>query len=324
MGEKAPSWPVVLVTTMRLWLERHKLAKGNRRRTLLGLAVLVAAGLAVTLAVVLLVQPGSNRATADQGKSTGAAKTQSGAAQAPGAATLQAATLARDQAAGWIAQQVSSAAIVSCDPATCLVLQARGVPAAQLLVLLLASADPLGSDVIVATPALRSQFGDRLVTVYAPEMLASFGSGDTRVDVRAIAPDGAQAYQAAVVADRAERIAAGGQLLRNNQVSVPAAARAALTSGDVDPRLLVMLAAAAQLKERLTLVAFGDPSPGAPDVPLRSAEISVAQPANLVSFLRAQRTPYLPAHTQVIQLAGGQNAVNIEYGAPGPLGLGGK
>jgi len=56
---------------------------------------------------------------------------------------------------------------------------------------------------------------------------------------------------------------------------------------------------------------------------LRSAEISAAKPANLLSFLHAQRTPYLPAHAQVIQLAGGQNAVTIEYGAPGPLGLGG-
>ena len=51
--------------------------------------------------------------------------------------------------------------------------------------------DPLGSAVIVATAAVRSLFGSRLTTVYAPTVIASFGSGSARIDVRAYAAGGA-------------------------------------------------------------------------------------------------------------------------------------
>ena len=124
--------------------------------------------------------------------------------------SLQAAAATRTTAARWIAGQVSASAIVACDPAMCSALQASGVAAGRLLALGTSASDPLGSDLVVATPALRSQFGARLASVYAPAVIASFGSGPARIDIRAVAADGTAAYDAAAAADRSARIAAGG------------------------------------------------------------------------------------------------------------------
>ena len=99
------------------------------------------------------------------------------------------------EAANWIAGQVAASAIVACDPAMCAALHADGLPATRLLVLGTATADPLGSDVVVATLAVRNQFGTRLQSVYAPVVIASFGTGAGRIDIRAIAPDGTAAYR---------------------------------------------------------------------------------------------------------------------------------
>ena len=136
-----------------------------------------------------------------------------------------AAVAIRYRAAAWVASQVSGDAIVACDPAMCAALLARGVTAGNLLVLGSAASDPLGSDVVMATAAVRSQFGARLVGVYAPEVIASFGSGELRIDVRAVAPDGAAAFQHALAADLAARRAAGGQLLRNSRIGTSPGAR---------------------------------------------------------------------------------------------------
>jgi hypothetical protein len=326
-----PSWPAVVMTTLRLWLDR----RGRRigRRGAVSLTVLLIAGLVTALCVVLVVRPGPTSAsvrtlppgrTATPGKTDPPAKP----VQHPTPAELQAEAALRSQAAAWIAQQVSPAAIVSCDPAMCSALQAHGVPSSQLLVLVLADADPLGSDVVVATSVVRSQFGTRLVTVYAPEVIASFGSGAERIDVRAIAPAGAAAYQSALASDSTARTAAGGQLLRNKRITASPGAKAMLNAGDVDPRLLVTLAGLAATQQ-VSLVSFGDPSPGAAAVPLREAEIQVATSAEqrtALSFLRAQQALYLPAFVKTVHTksSGDHFTIDIEYDAPGPLGLGGE
>jgi hypothetical protein len=197
-----------------------------------------------------------------------------------------------------------------------------------VLVLRPSAPDPLGADVVVATPAVRSQFGARLAAVYAPAVIASFGSGNLRIDIRGVAPDGATAYRSALAADVAARRVAGSQLASNPAVSAPAAARAELTGGRVDPRLLITLAALAAA-EPVRIVAFGGSGPGASrGVPLRSAEVvpaSAASPAasaadRIVAFLRAQRPPFTPARAAIIRHAG-LRVVGIEFAAPSPLGL---
>jgi hypothetical protein len=143
-----------------------------------------------------------------------------------------------------------------------------------------------------------------------------------------VAADGTAAYDSALAADRTARIAAGGQLIGNHRIAMTAAAQAELRAGQVDPRLLAMLAALAA-QQPLRIIAFGDPAPGAgPAVPLRSVELAPAKAGanagtnaatrlrTMLSFLQAQQQPYLPTTALVHQ-----STLNVEYAAPSPLGL---
>ncbi len=237
---------------------------------------------------------------------------------AAASAAMQAAQV-RDQAAAWVASQVSSGAILACDPAMCSALVAHGIPSGNLLVLGPGAGDPLGSAIVLATPAVRATFGIRLASVYAPEILASFGTGAARIDVRLVAPDGSAAYAKALAADRRARQLAAAQLLRNPRVTLTTQARAELVAGRVDARLLITLATLAA-SEPLQIVGFSDAGPGASlYLPLRAVELRPAAgtSARALAFVRAQRPPYLAAHAA---LAPG-DALTIEFAAPSPLGL---
>ncbi|MGH3238515.1 MAG: hypothetical protein ACRDOH_35715, partial [Streptosporangiaceae bacterium] len=177
---------------------------------------------------------------------------------ANGTSSTDAAAAARSQVATWIASQVSGNAIIACYPGMCAALQAQGVMAGRLMPLRTAAASPLGAGVMVTSPAVRSQLADE----YAPALIASFGSGDTRIDVRATEPGGAAAYQAARRADLAARISAGSQLLRNPRIQFTAPEATQLQAGEVDSRLLATLAALAS-QHSFWVTAFGDTSPGA-------------------------------------------------------------
>ena len=181
------------------------------------------------------------------------------------AAETEAVATARQQAAAWVAGQISRSAIVACDPAMCADLQRHGFPAGDLLMLGPGAPDPLGSDVVVATAAVRSQFGGRLAGVYAPLMLAAFGTGGAAIEVRAIAPDGVAAFRDALAGELAARQQAGAELLRNPGISAPAAAGRQLSDGMVDSRLLITLAALAGLRSAtqppIRIISFGGPAP---------------------------------------------------------------
>jgi hypothetical protein len=324
MPQPEPSWPTVIATTVRLWLHRHPVA--GLKVTGWRLLALVACVVVAVSAAIAAIAVGSST-TGTTTLSVRASSQAAPSSQIP--ASLQAATAARTSAAQWIAAQVGPDAIVACDPAMCAALQASGVGAGRLLVLGTSASDPLGSDLVVATPALRNQFGARLASVYAPVVIASFGSGAARIDIRAVAADGTAAYDSALAADRGARIAAGGQLIHNRHITMPAAAQAVLRAGQVDPRLLAMLAALAA-QQPLQILAFGDPSPGASaGIPLRSVEMAPAKTGaktaaktaarlrTMLSFLQAQQVPYLPMRAVLV----GQSALSVEYAAPSPLGL---
>jgi hypothetical protein len=309
-----PSWPTVVGNTVRLWVARHHPRRAGRQRLVLLVSALVAMalGAGVTLAFTQRDQALSASRSAGHGQSSGA---------------LQTAAVDRHQAATWIAAQVASSVVVSCDPEMCNELQNAGFPVGQLMELQPSAPDPLGSLLVVATPVIRSQFGTRLASVYAPLVIASFGSGAERVDVRYVAPDGSAAFESQLAADRNNRITAGDQLLTNTRVQASASARQALQAGQVDPRLLVTLSALAHLMP-LHLVTFDDPSPGVnSDVPLRGAEIGASAPAGLsamVTFLNAQQSQFAPAVARITRTANGQSVVTVRYDAPGPMGLGGS
>jgi len=311
---------------------RHTRAWPSRRlATMAAVVALVAAA----AGVVVVSRPGPSMAgagTGAQGRVSQAGQARAGHALARPALVLGDAAAVRTRAAAWVASQVSRDAIVACDPAMCSALLAQGITSGNLLELGPATPDPLGSDVVVATAAVRSQFGGRLASVYAPGILASFGSGSLRIDVRAVAPDGAAAYQAALAGDLAARRAVGRELLGNPHLRVSPAAGAALRAGQVDSRLLTtlaVLAAATPASTGLVQVsAFGDSGPGASaGMPLRSAQITVPSRASLgrlramIAFVRAQRPPYLPARALITPGAGGSPVLSIGFSAPSPAGL---
>jgi hypothetical protein len=218
---------------------------------------------------------------------------------------------------------------VACDPLMCSALEAQGVLAAKLLILRTGMTSPLGAQVVVVTPVVRSQFGGRLDSVYAPSVIADFGSGPDQVSVQVMAQDGPTAYLTALRQDVVARKTAGTQLLANNRIRASAEALAQLAAGTVDSRLLIMLPALAVVHP-IQILAFGHPAPGAsPGVPLCSADLSGSGRAAamtdaryvswLTSFVRAQLFPF-EGSISVLQ-EGGQPVVRVVFAQPSPLGL---
>jgi hypothetical protein len=202
---------------------------------------------------------------------------------------------------------------------------AQGVTAGRLLPLRPGTANPVGASVLVTSTSIRSQLTDE----YAPALIASFGSGDTRIEVRAAAPGGAAAYESALRADLAARRSAGSQLLRNWRIQFTARDATQIRAGEVDSRLLATLAALAS-QYPLRVIAFGDASPGAQvlfrEVTITSGSSSssrdgAARLAGALAMVRAQNPPYQPAHVTIVHSAIAPVGLSIEFAAPSPLGL---
>ncbi len=234
------------------------------------------------------------------------------------------AALVRHQAAAWVRGQVSRSAIIACDPAMCSALAADGIATGSLLVLgPEGSASPLGSNLVVATAAVRGLLGTRLAGVYAPLVLASFGAAGTLIQVRVVAPDGSAAYLRALRSDRLARRAAAAQLLSNRHLVVTAAARRQLSDGSVDARVLTTLAALAQLRP-LRVVAFAGPGPGASaDAPLSTVVLTTAGPASGGPATGRQATsgpaaasPATASHVTGGQATGWPDAGSADTGGP--------
>jgi hypothetical protein len=314
-----PSWAAVVVTTCRLWLSRHyrksPRSAARRRRTVLVLCVLAAMGLGAVLTLA---------ATASDARREAAIQPTDAAQNSSAASALAVAAANRSAAAAWVAQQILPSVLIGCDSLMCQSLEADGVSASRLSVIQPSVPDPLGVEVIVATPALQDQFGPRLSSVYAPLVLASFGSGPAQIAVRYVVPGGTAAFEQSLASARQARIQAGQQLLANKNVQASAQARQALLGGNVDPRLLVTLGLLAH-EMPLNLLVFDDSSPGAsPEVPLRGAQIGASASASLAAMLAflAQQTTYQPSHYAESRTNSGQ-VVTVQYDAPGPLGLNG-
>lgn len=315
----------MISTTVRLWLHRRVLRHLSRWH---GLSSSRRQLIRVTVAVAVILVAGALSMVLSGGftAKSGGART---GRDAPGSspAVVTAAAADRQSAASWIAAQVDRSAIVACDPVMCSALAAGGFPAANLMPLTPASTDPLGSEIVVSTQAVRSQFGGLLAGVYAPAVLASFGTGPAAVEVRVMAPDGAAAYRQALQADLSARRVTGTELLRNSRLQVSGQARTELAAGQVDSRLLTTLVNLTA-QYRVRVLTFGDEGPGAsPGIPLRYAEIAISvvggRPGGapplpaVLTYLRAQIPPFRPASIAVA----GQSVLGIEFAAPSPPGL---
>ncbi len=311
-----PSWGLVLATTVKLWSARrlHRL-RHSRQAWLVAICVLAVAAVAVVVVVqsagTSVRAPASARAGHSQPSGSGSARS-------------SAAARIRSQAAAWMAGQVSRTETIACDPSMCAALRAHGVAPSRLLSLSPSASGAPGADVVVASPAAYPWLSQA-----APTLLASVGSGASLIEVRAASPGGAAGYQAALRADLADRRSAGAQLMHSRRIEVSAQGSGQLGAGEVDTRLLVMLALLAS-QHSWRVIAFGDPSPGVPatEAPYRQVTIAAADGgsgtavlAAAIALLRAQHTPYLPAQVSTVRLAGGQQGLHIDFAAPGPLGL---
>jgi len=306
-----PSWGRVLATTLRLWLLRQVTVR--RWQT----AAAVAAAAVVTVAALAL--SGTFSGTAPAGARAATTPSPARATAHPSAPRPSAAQPAVAQpspvqtaAATWIASQLSSNAIIGCDPAMCTALQAQGVTAARLMPLTPGTPDPSGATVVVTNDPAAAQ--------YAPALVASFGSGATQLQVRATEPGGAAVYESALRADQAARTSAGSQLLRNNRIHFTAQDAARLRAGQVDARLLATLAVLSS-QYSFSVTAFGDAAPGVTAL-YRAATITAAGQhlTAALALLKAQVPPFLPAQAAITQSAG-PAALTIGYAAPSPLGL---
>jgi serine/threonine protein kinase len=242
---------------------------------------------------------------------------------------LTAETAARKHAVTWILQQVSRAAVVSCDPQVCADLVTGGFPAANVMALGPGSNDPLGSALVVATGPIRAQYGSRLASVYAPATIASFGSAAARIDILLVYPGGAATYDADRRTALRNRKTNDAQLLVNGHIKASATARAQLLSGDVDPRLPQILAIMAE-NHLVHIVDFDNQSPGGGPASLRrSVDLATAAsaahltgapyPGWMRALIDAQRAEYLPASIRQVTLPSDQPVLRIEYDAPSPL-----
>jgi hypothetical protein len=239
----------------------------------------------------------------------------------------------RGEAAAWIGQQVGPGVTVSCDRVMCAALEARGLPARDLLVLGPLSPDPRHTEIVVETAAVRTLFGTSLDQAWTPAVLASFGSGPAGITVRVVASHGAVAYQTALASDLAASKAAGARLLADPRISVAATARAQLTAGLVDLRLLSALTTLSRHLP-VSLLGFGNVGPGASaGVPLRFADLSQASQASQAAgltqaaFIRSVRaylsgfdTRFGPVRMVPVVLPDGRTALRVEFTAPSPLG----
>jgi hypothetical protein len=161
----------------------------------------------------------------------------------------------------WIATNVGADAGIVVDDATGAGLAAAGRPVADLVWSRTtvdrtardadpAAADPAGIDwrragYLVSTPELRSAAERRpgLAAALGSSMvIAIFGSGDDRTEVRVITPDGPDVRQVDLEADRALSARAGAALAANPSVGLSQRIGSALANGEVDLRLLTTVA----------------------------------------------------------------------------------
>ncbi|HUA40852.1 MAG TPA: hypothetical protein VMA32_04780 [Streptosporangiaceae bacterium] len=313
-AQLAPAAPPIRATPVAIPRRRSRSARRWQLTGMLLALAVVAGSVAIAMALRHSPAPSTGRTTPEGGSKQ-----------------IGTASLIRGQAAAWVVSQVGRNIEIACDAATCSDLAQHGFPPGNLNVLQPTAPDPYGSELVIATASVRSQFGSKLATVYAPEVIASFGSGPDRIDVRLVAANGPAAFERSLQADLQARKSSGAELLRNRRIVTSAADRAQLRAGQVDLRLLTTLAFMAG-EQHLKIVDFGSIAPGAgPGVPLRFADLAATDPAGrmksaayvraLLTLVHAEQPPYVPLSAGSVRLSTGQTVLRIEFAAPSPLGL---
>ncbi len=205
-----PSWGRVLLTTVQLWAQRRLHLRWPAQARWRVLTVVVVAAVLVGAGVISVALTRSSPAPA-AARPGAHVRTGQAPARRPSRRPRRPGQRGPAGSPGRCPRTRSCPATRRC--ARCC--RPRGSRRARLLALGGSNPAPLGSDLIVSTAAVRSEFGARLGSVYAPAMLASFGTGGAQTAVRVVAADGGPAYLRSLRADVAARVSAGRQLLQN-------------------------------------------------------------------------------------------------------------
>jgi hypothetical protein len=202
-----------------------------------------------------------------------------------------------------------------------------GVPAARLVPYGAVDGDPdlvpgpraawQDQDIVVVDGQVRAfPEGHPGLTAAAAQSVAvaRFGTGDDRVEVRRVLPEGAAAAGASGE-DRSElrdAARAGEALARNDALDLSDAARAALVAGEVDERMMTALAALAA-DHRLGVASFpDDPAEVVPGAGRRRAVLVAddhARASRIAAVLAGQDAPFRPAHVDL----GSGGRVTVTY-----------
>jgi hypothetical protein len=304
--------------TSRPGRRRHGRARTSRRRRTAALVAVAVLGTgAGGLVFTLSQRPASVDRTVSLDRPTAASTS-----------PLTAEDAVRTQAVNWIMRQVSLTDGVACDVQVCADLVHAGFPVADLYQIQTTSNDPLDSNLVVATAGVRNQLGSQLA-VYAPAVIASFGKGNARIDIRWVYPQGGAQYNIDMPAMLRERKAADALLALNSRIQFSPAAKTQLLSGQVDPSLPLLFAILAHYYP-VHVVDFPNESPGGgPASLLRWADLATTVPqahishtaylAWLRTYFDAQRTQYLPDSDKLVTLSNGEVVLRVGYGAPSSI-----
>ena len=281
-----PSIVRVLATTVRLWWRRRVLRVADGAR----LGALRWSAVAVVIAVVAAGGVALGLAGSPPAVPARHVPPHSG----PTAAQLL--TEANEQSASsWLDGQLAAGTQVGCDPAMCGYLQHSGILAAQVVVLKPGAAVPGAAAFVISTPALRGRGGAALAAA-APEAIASFGTGQQRVDVLVASPGGAAAFLSAAQQAITASARTARALLRNRQLHVGPGTRRELVSGQVDQRLLGLLHQLVAAHP-VFVAGFGDSDPGA-SFPAQLRSITID---GLTRHVGKRRISYLKADLKVLR-----------------------
>ena len=175
-------------------------------------------------------------------------------------------------------------------------------------------------DYIASTQGLReSSEGDVAEAIESSSLLASFGPEPSQIEIRRLEPEGLEVVQAR----RDAQAAAGAQLARNPALVAAPEVSALLRQGAVDPRLLILLAAAADRHE-LTIADF--PARAGEESSLRRTMTitaidgqgveGTAPGTALRSWLDVQEAPFAPASAAVAE---GALVIAFDIAADAPV-----
>jgi len=163
-------------------------------------------------------------------------------------------------------------------------------------------------DLVVSIESLRG-FPDRYPEVRAAlrssVVLAVFGAGDDRVEVRKVLPEGPDrtaTESAASGHDPAAAARAGTELARNASVDLAPAARRELVEGEVDQRIMTTLVALAADRPVAVEDFAYDPAEAGTGAPYRAVALRAQSPDDALAIRRIladQVPPHRPAEIEV-------------------------